>query len=88
MNWLRRQHPFNLYLALLVVFVLVRFLFVAITTAGEYRLYKDYGDAARNTSLDELYRCRALRRGLGRDGFKPEREWRRTRTGAQRPLRP
>lgn len=60
MNWLRRQHPFNLYLALIVAFVLVRFLFFAITTAGEYRLYQDYGDAARRTSLDELYRNRDI----------------------------
>ena len=60
MNWLRRQHPFNLYLALVVAFVLVRFLFILITTAGEYRLYKDYGDEAQNTSLDELYRSRDI----------------------------
>ncbi len=60
MNWLRRQRPFHLYLALIIAFVLVRFLFIAITTAGEYRLYKDYGDEARNTSLDELYRSRDI----------------------------
>ena len=48
MNWLRRQRPFHLYLALIIAFVLVRFLFIAITTAGEYRLVAVRPIAAAN----------------------------------------
>jgi len=60
MNWLRRQRPSYLYAAVIVAFVIFRCLLFAITTAGEYRLFKDYGDAVRKSSLDELYRTRDI----------------------------
>ncbi len=60
MNWLSRQRPAHLYAAVIVIFLVSRVFFFAVTTAGEYRLYKDYGDAARQTSLDELYRTRNI----------------------------
>lgn len=60
MNWLRRRSPATLYTAFLIAFLLFRAILFAITTAGEYRLYRDYGDAARHTSLAELYRTRDI----------------------------
>jgi hypothetical protein len=60
MNWLRRRSPGTLYGAFLALFVVSRIAFFALTTAGEYRLYKSYGDEARRTSLDDLYRHRVI----------------------------
>lgn len=55
MNWLRSRSPFTLYALVLVTFLFSRALFFLITTAGEYQLYKRYGDAVRRTSLEQLY---------------------------------
>ena len=41
-----------------VGFLLFRAAGFAVTTAGEYALYRDYGEAARATSLANLYRTR------------------------------
>jgi hypothetical protein len=60
MNWLRNRRPATLYTAAIVVFLISRIVFFLITTAGEYRLYKSYGDDARATSLAELYRNRVI----------------------------
>ncbi len=57
MNWLRR-HPRIVTASLILGFLLVRAALFAFTTAGEYFLYRDYGEAARQTSLAELYRDR------------------------------
>src|SRR5262249_22235436 len=51
------KSPAVLYTALAVGFVTFRLvLFTIGTAASEYLLYYDYGDAARKTSLAELYR--------------------------------
>jgi len=50
--------PAALYAALVVGFLLVRAGLFAVTTAGEYRLFRDYGDAARTAGVAELYRTR------------------------------
>jgi len=55
MNWLRNRRPVELYSAVVVAFLLTRIFFYLVTTAGEYRLFKSYGDDVRRTSLDELY---------------------------------
>ncbi|MDB5312712.1 MAG: hypothetical protein JWO38_6914 [Gemmataceae bacterium] len=60
MNWLTRRRPATLYASLVVGFLIFRAVLFAVTTAGEYRLYRDYGEAARATSLDELYRTREI----------------------------
>ncbi|QDU23067.1 hypothetical protein [Urbifossiella limnaea] len=52
--------PAALYAALVVGFLLVRAGLWAVTTAGEYRLYRDYADAARTTGVAELYRTRTV----------------------------
>ena len=57
MNRLRR-HPAAATAAFVVGFLLFRAGLFAFTTAGEYRLYRDYGEAARATSLADLYRTR------------------------------
>jgi hypothetical protein len=57
MNWLRR-HPRFVTASLVVGFLLFRTALFTFTTAGEYFLYRDYGEAARNSSLAELYRNR------------------------------
>ena len=44
--------------AFVLGFLLFRATLFAITSAGEYRLYRDYGEAARDTSLAELYQTR------------------------------
>lgn len=50
--------PAALYAALVVGFLLARAGLFAVTTAGEYRLFRDYGDAARAAGVAELYRTR------------------------------
>jgi hypothetical protein len=50
--------PAVLYPTLVVGFLLVRAGLFAVTTAGEYRLFRDYGDAARTAGVAELYRTR------------------------------
>ena len=50
--------PAVLYAAFVVGFLLVRAGLFAVTTAGEYRLFRDYGDAARTAGVAELYRTR------------------------------
>ena len=47
-----------LYPALVVGFLLARAGLFAVTTAGEYRLFRDYGEAARTAGVAELYRAR------------------------------
>jgi hypothetical protein len=59
MNWLRR-HPRTVLASLVVGFVAFRGVLFAATTASEYHIYRDYGEAARHTSLDELYRTRNI----------------------------
>jgi hypothetical protein len=60
MNWLRTRRPSTLYAALLITFLLTRILFVLITTAGEYRLFKSYGDDVRRESIPDLYANRDI----------------------------
>lgn len=45
-------------LALVVGFLVFRAALFAVTTASEFALYHDYGEAVRHTSLAELYRTR------------------------------
>lgn len=52
--------PAALYAALVVGFLLVRAGLWAATTAGEYRLFRDYGDAARTAGVADLYRTREV----------------------------
>jgi hypothetical protein len=51
-----RRVPPAAWAALLAAFLLTRATLFALTTAGEYALYQRYGDAARNSSLADLYR--------------------------------
>ncbi|MBA4066855.1 MAG: hypothetical protein C0501_24740 [Isosphaera sp.] len=51
-----RRVPPAAWAALFAAFLLTRAAFFALTTAGEYALYQRYGDAARATSLADLYR--------------------------------
>jgi len=60
MNGLRNRRPSTLYGLVILTFLLSRILFYLITTAGEYRLYKSYGDDARSTSLADLYSNRDI----------------------------
>ena len=60
MEWLRSRRPGTLYSAVFVAFALTRILFFLITTGGEYRLFKSYGDDARSTSVEDLYRNRDI----------------------------
>jgi hypothetical protein len=55
-----RRHPVVVSVALIVGFLAFRAVLFAVTTAGEYRLYRDYGETARQTSLAELYRTRDI----------------------------
>jgi hypothetical protein len=59
MNWLRR-HPRLVTASLVIGFLLFRAALFTFTTAGEYFLYRDYGEAARISSLAELYRSRDI----------------------------
>ncbi len=52
------NRPAVLYSALVVGFLLVRAGLFAVTTAGEYRLFRDYGEAARSAPLANLYHTR------------------------------
>ena len=52
------RHPARLTAALILAFLVLRAVLFEATVAGEYRLYRDYGDAARATSLADLYRTR------------------------------
>jgi hypothetical protein len=52
--------PTFLYVVLIVGFLLVRAGLFAVTTAGEYRLFRDYGEAARSAGVAELYRTREV----------------------------
>ncbi|MBN9522517.1 hypothetical protein J0H58_29015 [bacterium] len=54
------NRPAVLYPALVVGFLLVRAGLFAVTTAGEYRLFRDYGEAARSAPLAKLYRTRDI----------------------------
>ena len=54
----RRPPPAALTAGFVLLFLTSRAAFFAFTTAGEYRLYKDYGDAARAGSMAELYQTR------------------------------
>ncbi|MBX9622529.1 MAG: hypothetical protein K2X82_01815 [Gemmataceae bacterium] len=52
----RPRHPAEYYAVALGVFVLSRVPLFAFTASAEYLLYQRYGEAARQTSLAELYR--------------------------------
>jgi hypothetical protein len=52
------RSPAALYAGFALGFLLFRAALFAVTTAGEYALYRDYGDAARRTSVAELFRTR------------------------------
>ncbi|MBX9579248.1 MAG: hypothetical protein K2X87_02980 [Gemmataceae bacterium] len=52
----RPRHPAEYYAVVLGVYLISRAALFAFTTAGEYALYQRYADAARHTSLAELYR--------------------------------
>src|SRR5438477_9365729 len=52
------RSPAFWYAAFAVSFVLFRTALFAVTAAGEYVLYKDYGDAARAAGVAELFRTR------------------------------
>jgi sorbitol-specific phosphotransferase system component IIC len=54
----RPRHPAEYYAVALGVYLISRAALFTFTTAGEYALYQRYGDAARRTSLAELYRTR------------------------------
>src|SRR5262245_21397799 len=50
------KSPAILYTALAAGFITFRLVLLTVgTAASEYRLYYEYGDAARKTSLDDLY---------------------------------
>ncbi|MFO0803860.1 MAG: hypothetical protein U0791_12165 [Gemmataceae bacterium] len=57
---MRNRRSRDLYTAVVVAFLLTRVLFYLITTAGEYRLFKSYGDDVREQSLGDLYRNRDI----------------------------
>jgi hypothetical protein len=55
----RHISPATLF-ALVAGFLLLRAVFFAFTTAGEYDLYKRYADVVRESSLSELYRTQDI----------------------------
>src|SRR5262245_18808143 len=54
------KSPAFWYAAFAVGFLVFRAVLFAFTAAAEYALYKDYGDAARDVGVAELFRTRGV----------------------------